>query len=430
MNDSEQKLVRAIGLKEIIALTINGVIGAGIFALPADAARILGPVSPFAFVMAGIFAANIVLCFAELGSRFDRTGGAYLYAHEAFGGLIGFLIGWIYFLARLTSTAALTIALAGFVNYFIPLEAYARVAFLVLLLLTLGLINYRGIRFSTRLIDFLTLAKLLPLMLFIIAGLFFVDWQRFAHLPMPEVRPLTQTLLLAMFAFSGFEVIAVPGGEIVDARRTLPLGLLVGTGITILIYVLVQTVAVGTFPGLANSQTPLSSAARLFLGTKGGAILGVGAICSTIGTLTSLLLVAPRILFAMALNFQMPPSFSRIHPRYRTPHVAILFCTLLTIAVTLFGSFTRLATLSAIARIITYIGSAIALLILRKKTTNPEKFRIPGGPVVPLFTILLCLFLLTAATLAHWIAGGVAIAVGLLLYAWSLKRMGRHAVSN
>jgi basic amino acid/polyamine antiporter, APA family len=255
-----------------------------------------------------------------------------------------------------------------------------------------------------------------------------VNWQGYAHLPLPDVRPLTQTLLLAMFAFSGFEVIAVPGAEIVDARRTVPLGLLAGTGITILIYVLIQTVAVGTFPGLANSQTPLASAARTFLGPKGGLILGAGAICSTIGTLTSLLLVAPRILFAMALNLQMPASFSRIHLRYRTPHVAILFCTLLTIALTLSGSFTRLATLSAIARIVTYIGSAAALLILRKKV--PEaKFRVPGGWFIPLLTILLCVFLLTAATRAYWIAGGIAVAFGLLLYAWSLRRVS-HPVSN
>src|SRR4051794_26550333 len=114
----ENQLVRAVGLKEIIALTVNGIIGAGIFALPATTAATLGAASPIAFIGAGLFMIIIVLCFAELGSRYDRTGGAYLYASEAFGGAASFIVGWMYLLARVTSVAALSSALAGFVGYF------------------------------------------------------------------------------------------------------------------------------------------------------------------------------------------------------------------------------------------------------------------------------------------------------------------------
>ena len=115
---AEQKLVRAVGRKEIVALTINSIIGAGIFVLPATISAIIGIAGPIAFVCAGLFCICIVLCFAELGGRYDRTGGAYLYASEAFGGVAAFLIGWLYFLARVTSIAALTNAFIGFIGYF------------------------------------------------------------------------------------------------------------------------------------------------------------------------------------------------------------------------------------------------------------------------------------------------------------------------
>ena len=414
--ESERKLVRAVGLKEIIALTINGIIGAGIFAIPATIGKTLGMSSPIAFVIAGFFCANIVLCFAELGGRYDRTGGAYLYAHEAFGELTAFLIGWMYFLARLTSTAALSNTLAGFLSYFMDVDILLRSTVIVTLLLLLGLINYSGIRSSSRVINFLTIAKLVPLLIFIVGGLSLVEWKAFAQAPFPPAKPLSEALLLAMFAFSGFEVIAIPGAEMINPKRNLPLGILIGTAVTIVVYLLIQVVAVATHPGLADSLSPLAEAAERFLGKKGGTLLTVGAFCSTLGTLTSLLLVGPRILYAMALNRQMPEIFSRVHERFRTPHVAILFTTVLGIVIALSGTFTTLATLSAMARLMTYIGAAVALWVLRRRQASPDTFRAPGGFVIPLLTVLLSLFLLSAATLTHWISGSLALLVGLLLY--------------
>ena len=417
MNSSEQKLVRAIALPGIIALTINGIIGAGIFALPANIAKLLGVTSPLAFAIAGLVTAIIVLCFAELGGKFDRTGGAYLYASKAFGeGIFAFLIGWMYLLARITSTAALSNAMIGFVGYFFPIGPQIRIVFLIILFVLLGVANYTGIRFSSRLINILTVAKMLPLLLFIVAGLFFVHWESYAQIVTPPLHDMTTALLIVMFAFTGFEVIAVPGAEIIEPRRTLPLGLLLGTGITIVVYILIQIVAVGVLPGIGNSQSPLAEAAQAFMGRKGAALLTAGAVCSTIGTLTALLLVAPRILYAMALRGQMPQLFSAIHAKHRTPHVAILFCTVFSCIVSLAGSFTLLATLSAIARLLTYIGSAIALIVLRRKMPSADTFQVPGGLTAPVLTVLLSLFLLTATNRTHWLTGSIALALGLLLY--------------
>lgn len=426
---AEQKLVRVVGRKEIIALTINSIIGAGIFAVPATISAILGIASPIAFVCAGLFTVFIVLCFAELGGRYDRTGGAYLYASEAFGGVTAFLIGWLYFLARLTSIAALTNAFIGFIGYFYEVVTPFRQLLIIAFLGLLGYINYRGVRASSRIINFLTVAKLAPLLTFIIAGFVVMNWDVYKNIPLPELQPFTKALLLCMFAFTGFEVIGIPGGEMTNAKRDIPVGMLIGTGITIAIYLSIQFVAVAVHPGIATSKSPLAEAAQFILGANGGAFLAVGAICSVVGTLMGLMLTGPRILFAMSMQHQMPHLFERVHPSFRTPFVSIGSFAILCIVVTLSSGFANLATLSAMARMITYIGSALALILLRRRIPSPETFRVPGGAAIPVLTILLSIFLLTAATAQQWIAGICALAAGFVLYFFARKSHKRPSAA-
>ncbi|PWT92241.1 MAG: amino acid transporter [Acidobacteria bacterium] len=428
---TEEKLIRTVGFKTIVALTINGIIGAGIFALPANTARVLGVASPVAFLIAGLFTLILVLCFAELGGLYDRTGGAYLYASEAFGGMIAFLIGWMYFLARLTSTAALSNALVGFIGFFFPLVTPWREIVIAVALLIFAAINYLGIQLSTRVITGLTIIKLLALASFIFIGIFFVKWEIFRSIEFPSSSNLTTAILPAMYAFTGFEIIAVPSAEYVNPKRNLPLGILGGSSIAIAIYILIQTVAVGVDPNIATSEAPLAQAASLFIGPSGSALISAGAIFSTIGTIIAILLIAPRILYAMALEQQLPSKLATIHPRFRTPSFAIISFTLITLPVAISTSFIKLATLSAMSRLITYIGSAIALLILRPKKSSQDSFRIPGGPTIPVLAILLCLFFLTAATRKDWVAGGIAIIVGLILYGVAARKQIHHeAIEN
>ena len=413
----EPKLIRAAGFKEIVAFSINSIIGAGIFALPATAARILGMASPIAFILAGMVALCIVLCFAELGGRFDRTGGAYLYVQHVFGrGLFSFLIGWMYFLARLTSVAALANAMADFISYLHPIGIVLRGTLIVFTIGFMGLVNYLGIRFSTRLINGLTIAKLLPLCVFIGAGFFFIDWHVFSGVQFPAFRPLSETLLIAIFVFSGFEIIGIPAGEIVDPQKTLPRGLLTGTVLPIGFYFLIQLVAVANHPNLGTSASPVAEAAAGFLGAKGAAFITAGAVISTIGTMLALVLAGPRILFAMAMHNQMPSLFEKLHPKFRTPHIAIAIFASMAALIALSGKFSGLATLSAMARLITYAGSAAALLRLRRTEPSPQTFRAPGGAVLPILVIAISAYLVTAATIAQLIAGAVALLVGVVIH--------------
>jgi amino acid transporter len=327
----------------------------------------------------------------------------------------------MYFLARLSSVAALSNAMIGFIAYFTPVGIPLRVLLILITFAFLGGANYIGIKFSSRAINFLTAAKLIPLFLFIGAGLFFVEWSMFASIQFPPMKPLAETLLLAMFVFSGFEIVAVPGGEIVNPQKTVPRGLLIGTFTAIVIYVLIQIVTVATHPDLKSAQSPLAEAASGFMGKAGGNIISAGAIVSTIGTMLLLMLAGPRILYAMSLHHQMPGFLQKIHGIFRTPHVSILLVTILAAGIAISGKFRELATLSAMARLVTYAGSALALLRLRQIAPSPDTFRVPGGPLVPVLTILLSLFLLTAATREQWLTGSIALAVGILLYLFSRR---------
>ncbi len=417
---SDPGLVRAVGLREIIAITINGIIGAGIFALPAAAGKLLGMASPIAFLIAGAFASIIVLCFAELGSRYDRTGGAYLYALDSFGGAFAFSVGWMFFLARLTSVSALCNAMIGFWTHFFPVITPVREFMILAIFLVVGGTNYIGIRFSSRLINAITAAKLVPLIIFISIGILFVDWKIFSAVRMPALQPLSETLLLAMFVFSGFEITNVAGGEILQPQKNLPRGLLMGALTTVVIYFLIQIVVVATLPDPGSSKSPIADSATGFLGKGAGSLISAGAILSTLGTMLALVLAAPRVLYAMALEKQMPSFLAAIHNRFRTPHVATVLVTAAATLLTITGTFSKLATLSAMARLVTYAGCAIALLKLRKTHPSPGTFRIPGGSVIPVLTIVLSLFLLSAATREQWLIGAAALFASLLFYAVSV----------
>jgi amino acid transporter len=208
----------------------------------------------------------------------------------------------------------------------------------------------------------------------------------------------------------------VPAAEMTHAKRDLPRGILIGTGITMVIYFLIQFVAGAIHPELPSSNRPLAETAEIIMGTKGGVLLTIGAIFSVTGCIMSSMITAPRIIFAMSEQQQLPQIFGKIHPVFRTPYVSTIFFTMLVITVTISSGFVNLATLSAMARLITYVSSAVALIILRRKFQSPDTFRIPGGAAVPVITIFVSLFLLTAATREQWIAGIIALLVGFLLY--------------
>ncbi len=413
-------LRRAVGRWQLFGLAINDVIGSGIYLLPAAAALLLGPASLWAVLLAGAAVGLLVLCYAQASSYFDQPGGGYLYAREAFGSFVGFEVGWMLFLTRIASAAALSNGLAEAVTHFWPGAASGalRIAIVVGSLAFLVIVNIVGVRAAARTGVFLAIAKLLPLAMFIGIGAMYVDMSVAAPVPSPiPVRDLGEAALLLLFAYAGFENLPAAAGEYRNPQRDVPFALLAMITTVTLIYFAVQWVALGTLPGLGASQTPLADAAALFGGGWLALVLTVGATVSILGTNSNTIMMGPRYLHALAMDGYGPRWLARVHPRFRTPAAAVLTLGVLSLVLALTGSFVQLALLSVVARLLTYIGTAGSVLVLQRRHAGmPGAMKLPGGPLVPVLALLLSFGLLASARLENLLAGLVALLLGALVY--------------
>jgi amino acid transporter len=415
----EADLVRGIRRWDLVAIAINGIIGAGIFGLPSKVYALIGTYSLIAFVACALVVALIILCFAEVSSRFEETGGPYLYAREAFQPAVAFEIGWLFWLVRITAFAANCNLLINYLSFFwAPATSPSwRAAIIVLVVVMLAIVNLLGIRQAAIVSNLFTVGKLVPIIIFIAAGLFFLNPQAYELGPAPTSAAFSQSVLLLVYAFTGFEMATIPAGEIRDPQRSLPRALLIAIVVVAVLYILIQVVCVGTLPGLAQSQKPLADAGSQFLGAAGGAIISAGAVVSIIGNLNILLLSASRLPFAMAVQKQLPAFVGRIHRRFFTPYVAILITAGLMMILTLRSSFLAALTISVIARLFTYGATCLALPLFRSRREVPAAlFRLPGGPVIAILSLLLIVWLLLHSTWAEAKSAAVAAAVGLLIY--------------
>lgn len=419
-------LVRSIGRLDLVAVTINSVIGAGIFGLPARVFGLVGDYSLLAFLVCGVFASLIVICFTEVASRFSETGGPYLYVREAFGPLVGFETGWLMWLARVSSFAANSNLLVGYAAYFWPVIATGtgRNVFLCVVSVTFVGINIIGIRNATQANNILTVGKLVPLALFLAAGLWFTDWSRFAFAVAPSYAPFSTSVLLLVYAFTGFEIAVIPSGEIRDPQRDIPMALLTGIALIAVIYLLVQVVCIGTLPELASSQRPLADAASRFLGRAGASIISAGVVISIAANLHITLLAAARIPFAMGERGEMPRILGRTHTRFHTPHYAILFTGAVMMALALSGTFIYALTISTLARLTIYMTTCAALPRLRQKAGAPAaRFRVPGGVAIAAAAILLACWLLSNSSWREARDTAIAAVAGLVILALSKSRL-------
>jgi amino acid transporter len=412
-------LVRKIRRWDVVALVINGVIGAGIFGLPSKVYALIGPYSIGAFLICAIVVSLIVLCFAEVGSRFSETGGPYLYAHEAFGPVAGFEVGWLMWLTRLTGFAANCNLFASYAGHFFPpaSEGPWRAALITVVIVALTVINVIGVRETAVATNLFTVGKLVPLLLFATTGLFFIERSGFSAAAVPGTGDFSTSVLLLIYAFTGFEVATVPAGEIRDPKRDLPFSLLLSLGIVAVLYILIQAVCIGTLPELASSETPLADAASRFLGAGGAAFVAAGALISIAGNLNGTLFAGSRLPFAMAERSQLPRILSTAHHRYRTPHFSILLTAAIVLTLALSGSFIYALRLSTITRLLTYAATCAALPILRVKQGTPSAgFRTPGGLAVPAAALILAVWLISTSTWSEARDVGIAAALGLFIY--------------
>ncbi|MDG2517078.1 APC family permease [Lysobacter soli] len=414
--------MRAVSRWQIVGLSINDVVGSGIYLLPAAAAALLGPASLWAVLLAGLAVSLLVLCYAQAASYFDAPGGGYLYAREAFGPFIGFEVGWMLLLTRVATAAALANGLAEAVTHFWPAAdaGWARMSIVSGSIALLVAINVVGVRAAANAGVLLAIGKLVPLALFVAIGVFFVDTSLAAPSTAPlTARPLAEAALLLLFAYAGFENLPAAAGEYRNPRRDVPFALLTMIATVTFVYVSVQWVALGTLPDLAHSSTPLAEAASRFSGEWLALVMTVGASISILGTSSNTVLMAPRYLLALSQDGYGPRWLGAIHPRFRTPAVSIVLIGAVSLALALSGSFVQLALLSVVSRLCTYLGTAGSVLVLRHKHGDREgALRLPGGPLIPIAAIVLSLALLASAQVANLIAAAIALVIGAVVYAF------------
>jgi APA family basic amino acid/polyamine antiporter len=423
-------LKRALGRWDLTALGVNQVIGGAIFLWPAQVAAQVGAWSPIGFVLIGFLSLSVALCFAELSSRFDTTGGPYVFTRAAFGDFVGFEIGWMQWFSRATSQASIMAATAVALGYYWPAltTGVPRAAFLIVLTLIFGGINVRGVRQSSMVVNALTIGKLVPLAIFIVVGLAYVEPARLTTLPPITVQQSLAAGLLFIFIYGGYEVVPVPAGESLDPRRDIPFAMVATIVSVMIVMTLTQIVAQGVLPDLAGHATPIADAAAAFMGAAGALLIGIGSVVSMTGNNAGQVLSGSRMLFALAEQGQLPRFLARIHPHYRTPANAIVFTSAVALTLALSGSFAQIAVVSALARLLMYGGSAAATLRLRSRTSvgivKPAGFVAPLGPAMPLVAIGVCVVLAAGATQAQLLGGIGALAIGAALYGLQAGQRG------
>ncbi|MEO8439467.1 MAG: amino acid permease [Spartobacteria bacterium] len=430
----EQQLVRALGVPSLTANIVNSTVGAGIFALPALVAAQLGPGAPLAFLLCALAMAVFVTSFALAGSRVSLTGGLYAYVETAFGRYVGFIAGVLYFLTAILASSGIVALFADTIGAMVPVFANGGLHFLVVLLVlgTLAWINILGVQSGARAVWIVTIAKLLPLFIFVGAGIFFVNRADALTIDWPGASPLGRGVLLLLFAFVGIEVALMPSGEVKDPARTVPRAIYLALAITTVLYLLIQLVAQGILGDSLGkfSTAPLAQAASRFLGQPGRNLMLTGASISAFGFLVSDVLSSPRVLFALGRDRFLPKAFSQIHPRFRTPHIAILTYCAIASVLSLSSTFQQLAILSNVAVLVLYfLCCGAALQLMRRDPPGAVRpFHFRGAWIFPVLGIAISLVILAQATGKELAITAVVLAAASILFL--AQRWTRKAVAD
>lgn len=411
-------LNRGIRRWDLVLLTINSIIGAGIFGLPSRVFALTGPYSLLSFIACAGIVLIFIFCFAEVSSRFQETGGPYAYTLAAFGRFPAFLMGWLLVLSRTFIYATLINLQVTYLGFFSDIFTTPESRAIIITSVTVFLtwVNHIGVRNMAMLNNILTVAKLLPLAIFIIVGLFFLDFENFRAATVPNAGDFSKSVLLLVFAFGGFESVLVNTGEIDNPRRTLPFALLTATAVVAVFYILIQAVSIGTLPGLATSDKPLAEAAQGFMGRAGASMIAVGAFISILATLNVLMLSGSRLPYALSLEGQLPARFSDVHARYKTPTASLLVVAAATLAVSLGWTFLSALTISVIIRITVYLMVCVSLLKLRRdRKEQTDYYKVKAGPALAVAGILLSLWLLSTARWSEIRSAAFFLSIGILV---------------
>lgn len=410
-----------LGLLSICLLGINAIVGSGIFLLPGKVASKAGMWSIGVILFDAFLVLLIALCFAEAGGLFKKNGGPYVYAKEAFGEFVGFEVGFMKWAIMLIAWAAMAVAFyTALKNEFPVLNTtlYKNIIATSLIAI-LTIMNLAGVRISKILNNIVTLAKLLPLIFFVLVGVFYLKGSNFS--PMDAVPPITLTsfgagALIAFYAFTGFESIAVAAEDMDNAERNVPLAIILVISAVSLFYLLIVVVSIGILGGkLPTSEAPIADAAGIFMGPVAKAIVSAGTLISIGGINLASSFLVPRSSVALADDGFLP-SIMKLRDKKDVPYVSVIVSGILTALICLTGSFTTLLSISVVSRFAQYIPTCLSIIVFRRRGMKGT-FRIPLGWTVPILAVIVSLYLLYNSDWYKIVFGLGGLGIGALFYA-------------
>ncbi|MDD1775690.1 MAG: APC family permease [Methanobacterium sp.] len=415
------ELKRSLGLFDVVSLVIGTIVGADIYIAAAFGAGLLGPASVIAWILAGVMAITIALCFAECSSLVPQVGGPYAYAKEAFGDFFGFLVGWSLLIAAWSAIAVFPLAFISYLKFFFPnISLIVEIIVKILFVLFLTVVNYYGVRQAGKANDILTILKIAPILIFTIAGIIYfilnpiILISNFTPIAPLGFGGLGSALVLIFWAYVGFELVTVPSDEIIDSKKTIPLAIAIGMGIIALFYVVTNFVIIGLVPWmvLSTATAPLALAGFALVGTLGAVFLTFGALLSISGSDEAGILSSARIPYAMAGDGLLPKFFAKVHPKYGTPYVALIIQNTVTLIAAILGNISGLIILSVFTLLFCYLITCISVFPLRNKYSGG--FRLPW--IVPVLGILISIYMMTQCATYQIIVGTVLILLGVPIY--------------
>ena len=401
MKTIQEGLKREIGVWGLSANIVNIIVGAGIFVLPAIIAEIMGASGIIVYLFCGFLIALVMLCFAEAGSKVTRSGGGYAYVETAFGPFPGYLAAVFMVMGSVFSDAAVANALTEIIGLAFPVfkNQYVRIVFMFLLFGGLATLNVIGVKQGIGLVKINTVAKLTPILLLIIIGWKDVSLSNLYWETSPTLQQFGSASLILFFAFQGGDAGLTVGGEIKNPQKTVPKAIFIGISFVLILYILIQTVSQGVLgTDLPQfKEAPLAETAKIVFGPVGYTILFIGAGISMFGMLSGEILNLPRVIFGLASDRVIPlDKLASIHPKFKTPYLAILLYAGLGFTMASAGGFRQLAVIASASMLLVYFGVSLSVIKLRKmKATAPGEFKIPFGYTIPILSAGIILYFLS-----------------------------------
>lgn len=417
----KSELKKEIGLWGLTANIINIIIGAGIFVMPAVVAQYMGAESILAYLFCGLLVFLTMLCFAEIGSKITAAGGPYAYIHTVFGNLAGFITLIIFIASMVTADAAVANALFLIIGSLVPAlqTTFFKITFFVVFFYGLAFINIRGIKEGIGLIKIITLLKLIPLLILLAYGWTSVTWENLIWNEIPEIPEVASLSMILFFAFQGGESALPISEEVKNPQKTVPQAIFISLSVILILYIFIQLTAQGVLGNnLAQyTESPLAEVALRSIGPIGFTLLIIGAAVSMFGNVSGEILNGPRVLFGAARDLTLPiQALSKIHPKFKTPYIAILVYTSISFILAVSGGFVTLAIASSFFVLLIYMG--IALSVIRYRKIHPESpgFRIWGGILVPVLVIMITFWFISSLSRDELLAGAGFILLMVIIY--------------